>query len=254
MASYSKMSTCDICYKEFSLKKNMIVHRRIHTGEKPYSCDLCGMAFSCRQYLYKHKISHTGEKKYSCDICSKKFAYPGSLSDHRKKHTGEKPFSCVICAKAFSNSSLLNAHKNSPKHLKLVKMASKTLIDYPHDNITEENEDDSYFTIDNTDPMSLVECKLEVEKETDGYPLDNNKEENEDVDNFIMNEASIDNEYPLSPLVECNLEIEEETEGVLCTPEIENIQLRNTETNTCEVCNQQFAAKSYLIIHRRTHT
>merc|ERR1719508_493861 len=34
---------CDLCEKTFSCKKNMVKHKIIHTGVKPFKCDLCEM-------------------------------------------------------------------------------------------------------------------------------------------------------------------------------------------------------------------
>ncbi|XP_037305473.2 B-cell lymphoma/leukemia 11B isoform X2 [Pungitius pungitius] len=83
--------TCEYCGKVFKNCSNLTVHRRSHTGERPYKCDLCSYACAQSSKLTRHMKTHGqfGKDVYRCDICHMPFSVYSTLEKHMKKWHGE---------------------------------------------------------------------------------------------------------------------------------------------------------------------
>ena len=36
-----KKIVCDVCEKTFKTKSQLVIHKRVHSGERPFKCEVC---------------------------------------------------------------------------------------------------------------------------------------------------------------------------------------------------------------------
>lgn len=85
----AKLFTCPTCGKNFSQKKNMLLHQNIHTGDLPFECEYCSRKFRQKVQLVRHFVTHRKpmkEKRFQCTVCRKLFSTKQSLDRHNKMH------------------------------------------------------------------------------------------------------------------------------------------------------------------------
>ena len=94
-AGRRRNDTCEYCGKVFKNCSNLTVHRRSHTGEKPYRCAVCAYACAQSSKLTRHMKTHGGSGRvgpvydrtggaYRCRFCDVPFGQLSSLDRHTR--------------------------------------------------------------------------------------------------------------------------------------------------------------------------
>jgi len=127
------------CGKAFYSEQCLIIHKRKHSGELPFTCSYCGNRYISAHTLAQHeKASHLQTEDAECEICKKKVRkryltahikthsefkglpckfcnkeYPtiGSLTRHEKIHMDVKEHKCRFCGKCFVQKANMQAHE-----------------------------------------------------------------------------------------------------------------------------------------------
>lgn len=123
---------CNICEISFQNKKQLTVHLRTHSADRPYVCPVCKKSFRHLNVLRTHSRVHTGEKTqfkinlfkflqcnfcwigekpFSCSICSRAFSHKSTLNEHMNLHSDDRPYACDVCHRRFKQRKSLRAHR-----------------------------------------------------------------------------------------------------------------------------------------------
>ncbi|XP_034252653.1 zinc finger protein 184-like [Thrips palmi] len=176
-------STCKICVKSFSHIANLWRHiKTSHAQENPFRCDICRKDFSLRRELIAHRLGtinkycRLGKKpelsslitanprikygnrgRYECSECKLKFITFTDAKAHERIHTGEKPFICYKC-----NEREFRLRKTALKHVTLCKGKVELQPQISQDN--HEHSSAAAVTVPNLTLHNVVKKSLKKAK------------------------------------------------------------------------------------------
>uniref|UniRef100_UPI00358FA35A ikaros family zinc finger protein isoform X2 n=1 Tax=Myxine glutinosa TaxID=7769 RepID=UPI00358FA35A len=107
----SNKLTCEICGMVCIGPNVLMVHKRSHTGERPFQCNQCGASFTQKGNLLRHVKLHTDEKPFKCSLCSYACRRRDALMGHIRTHSVGKPYKCNFCSRSYKQRSSLEEHQ-----------------------------------------------------------------------------------------------------------------------------------------------
>ncbi|XP_076821344.1 uncharacterized protein LOC143468197 isoform X2 [Clavelina lepadiformis] len=145
-----RRKSCEFCGKVFKFRSNLLIHRRSHTGEKPYSCRLCSYRCMQSSKLKRHMKVHRRQvealshlqnavsvnpsNECASDLTSSKTSMennillkkPFSLSDGDLSPTG------ISQTKSISTEAIANGSKHNDTVVKIRLERSRSEGDMDH--------------------------------------------------------------------------------------------------------------------------
>ncbi|KAM4736181.1 uncharacterized protein FYW61_006433 isoform 2-T2 [Anableps anableps] len=123
------MLKCSYCGRLFKFLSQLIVHQRIHTGERPFKCAECGKGFTKNSNLNLHLKMHLKNNMYQkCQLCKIRVSI-SQYTAHMETHTQGVDQQAQICPNRIEKLHQDRSNKSTqeiPKESAPEKKSSKT--------------------------------------------------------------------------------------------------------------------------------
>ena len=186
-------------------KRRSVLKTHIRTNEnKPHECKECGKQFDRKQILVIHERVHSGDRPYECDICGKRFPIAGNLARHKVIHTGQKPFVCYICGKGCTQKSNMEAH------IRLVHKVEKEK-EQLNKSVMKNQRKGNKKESNRRTATNMPEYKREETDDNEVYNNCNENEKSTSEHELVNKEELNNNDEELYRCCECGREFDEES-------------------------------------------
>ncbi|XP_077866246.1 uncharacterized protein LOC102805052, partial [Saccoglossus kowalevskii] len=231
---------------------------------RPFECSECGKAFKVMGHLVMHKRIHSGEKPFKCPDCGKAFRQKGTMSRHAKLH---KNFEMM-------NNSQLNESGDvgddvpqaGPSRLGLyqeiqhdesIPAEFRQMQNYIDEEFEDEEEDEEEEEEEDEEDIEDVEDDDDEEEEEESMvavsPLVMDRTVKTSIMQPLRNrKAKLNVNTNIHSRWSCN--ICGKVFGNHWRLERHKMSHSNARPFPCEYCNKSFQFQSHLVAHRRIHT